>query len=59
MSGATAPAIAINEPTERSMPPVATTMVMPTPTMTMVATCVRLTRSDWALRKASALKRTL
>ena len=33
--GASAPAIAISEPTDRSMPPVAMTSVMPTPTMTM------------------------
>ena len=41
--GARAPAIAISEPTERSMPPVAMTSVMPTPTITMVQTWVRLT----------------
>ena len=41
--GAMAPDMAISEPTERSIPPVAITNVMPTPTMTMVATCVRLT----------------
>ncbi len=51
MSGASAPAIAISEPTERSMPPVAITSVMPTETMTMVATCVRLTFSVWKLAK--------
>ena len=43
MSGASAPEIAISEPTERSMPPVAITSVMPTETMTIVATWVRLT----------------
>ena len=51
ISGASAPAIAISEPTERSMPPVAITSVMPTETMTMVATCVRLTLSVWKLAK--------
>ena len=51
MSGASAPAIAISEPTERSMPPVAITSVMPTETMTMVATWVRLTLSVWRLAK--------
>ena len=45
ISGATAPEIAISEPTDRSMPPVAITSVMPTPTMTMVQTWVRLTFS--------------
>ena len=45
ISGASAPAIAISEPTDRSMPPVAITSVMPTATMTMVATWVRLTLS--------------
>src|SRR5918995_6483591 len=45
ISGASAPAIAMSEPTERSMPPVAITRVMPTPTMTMAQTCVRLTLS--------------
>ena len=45
MSGASAPEIAISEPTERSMPPVAMTSVMPTETMTIVATWVRLTFS--------------
>src|SRR4051794_487238 len=43
--GATAPEIAISEPTDRSMPPVAITSVMPTATMTMVATWVRFTLS--------------
>ena len=38
ISGASAPDIAISEPTERSMPPVAMTSVMPTETMTIVAT---------------------
>ena len=42
---ASAPVIAISEPTERSMPPVAMTSVMPTPTITMVQTWVRLTFS--------------
>ena len=45
MIGASAPEIAISEPTERSMPPVAMTSVMPTETMTMVATWVRFTFS--------------
>ncbi len=43
--GASAPEIAISEPTERSMPPVAITSVMPVATMTMVATWVRFTLS--------------
>ena len=49
--GASAPAIAISDPTERSMPPVAITSVMPTATMTIVATCVRLTFSVCQDRK--------
>ena len=49
--GASAPAIAISEPTDKSMPPVAITSVMPTETMTMVATWVRLTLSVCRLRK--------
>ena len=51
ISGASAPAIAISEPTERSMPPVEMTSVMPTETMTIVATCVRLTFSVCQLAK--------
>ena len=43
ISGASAPEIAISEPTDRSMPPVAMTSVMPTDTITIVATWVRLT----------------
>ncbi len=35
----------MSEPTERSIPPVAITSVMPTATMTMGATWVRLTES--------------
>ena len=38
MSGAKAPAIAINDPTERSIPPEPMTNVMPMATMTMVET---------------------
>ncbi len=49
--GASAPEIAISEPTERSMPPVAMTSVMPTATMTMVATWVRFTLSVCQERK--------
>src|SRR3954451_19304954 len=49
--GASAPAIAISAPTERSMPPVAITSVMPVATMTMVATWVRLTLIVNGLRK--------
>ena len=49
--GDSAPAIAISEPTDRSMPPVAITSVMPTPTMTIVQTCVRLTASVCAVAK--------
>ena len=49
--GASAPAIAISEPTDRSMPPVAITSVMPTPTMTMVQTWVRLTFSVCSVTK--------
>jgi hypothetical protein len=45
ISGASAPAIAMSEPTERSMPPVAMTSVMPTATITMAQTWVRLTLS--------------
>ena len=41
--GASEPAIAIDAPTDKSMPPVATTSVMPMPTITIVTTCVRLT----------------
>ena len=40
--GASAPAMAISEPTDRSMPPVAITSVMATATMPMGATWVRL-----------------
>ena len=47
----TAPAIAISEPTERSMPPVAMTSVTPTETMTIVATWVRFTFSVCRLQK--------
>ena len=49
--GAAVPAIAISDPTDRSMPPVAITNVMPTATMTMVATWVRLTLSVCHERK--------
>ncbi len=49
--GASAPEIAISEPTERSMPPVAMTSVMPTATMTIVATWVRFTFSVCQERK--------
>ena len=49
--GASAPEIAISEPTDRSMPPVAITSVMPTATMTIVATCVRFTLSVCQDRK--------
>jgi hypothetical protein len=38
ISGARAPAIAISDPTDRSMPPVAMTRVMPMATMTTGAT---------------------
>ena len=38
--GASAPEIAIDAPTDKSMPPVATTSVMPMPTITIVTTCV-------------------
>src|SRR5579859_929620 len=41
--GASAPEIAIDAPTDRSMPPVATTSVIPMPTITIVTTCVMLT----------------
>ena len=54
--GASAPAIAISEPTERSIPPVAITIVMPTATMTMVATWVRLTLRVWRVRKLRVKK---
>jgi hypothetical protein len=57
INGAKAPAIAISEPTERSMPPVAMTSVMPTETMTMVATWVRLTFSVWKLTKCGVTAR--
>jgi hypothetical protein len=49
--GARAPEIAISEPTERSMPPVAITSVMPTATMTIVATWVRFTLSVCSVAK--------
>jgi hypothetical protein len=58
ISGASAPAIAISAPTERSIPPVAITSVMPMATMTMVATWVRLTLTVNGLRKFG-VKRTL
>jgi hypothetical protein len=45
IDGAAAPAMAISAPTDRSMPPVAITSVMPTPTMTIVQTWVRFTDS--------------
>ena len=60
ISGARAPEIAISEPTERSMPPVAITSVMPTATITMVPTWVRFTLSVCSVRKfgvTAALKR--
>jgi hypothetical protein len=41
--GENAPAIAMIDPTERSMPPVAMTKVMPTPTMTITQTWLRFT----------------
>ena len=43
--------MAISEPTERSIPPVAMTNVMPTATMTIVATCVMLALNTPAVRK--------
>ena len=51
ISGASAPAIAMSEPTDRSIPPVAMTSVMPTATITMVPTWVRLTLSVWSVAK--------
>src|SRR4051794_25902722 len=51
IKGASAPLIAMREPTERSMPPVAMTSVMPTPTTTMVQTWVRLTFSVSSVAK--------
>jgi hypothetical protein len=44
LTAAIAAAIAITEPTERSMPPVAITSVMPTATRTVGATCSRIVR---------------
>src|SRR3954447_3378770 len=61
IKGASAPEMAMSEPTERSMPPVAITSVMPTPTMTVVQTWVRFTLSVCQLRKfgvTAALNRT-
>ena len=55
--GDMAPAMAISEPTDRSMPPVAITSVMPTPTMTMVQTCVRFTASVCAVAKLGVTAR--
>ena len=57
-SGATVPAIAISDPTERSIPPVAMTKVMPTPTMMIVAACVRLALNVFSVRKF-VVKKTL
>ena len=48
---ATADAIAITEPTERSMPPVAITRVMPTATSTVGATCRRTLRKLFTSKK--------
>ena len=48
---ASTPAIAISEPTERSMPPVAMTNVIPTATMTIVATCVMFALKAPMVRK--------
>jgi hypothetical protein len=51
--GATAPLIAISEPTERSIPPVAITKVMPTATIMTVETWVTLSRNDCIERNRS------
>ena len=59
ISGAIEPAIAISDPTDRSMPPVAITKVIPTATMTISATWVRLTRRAEKVKNASALKTPL
>ena len=56
-SGDKAPAIAMSEPTDRSIPPVAITRVIPTPTMTMVHTCVRFTASVWDVAKLGVTAR--
>ena len=45
--------MAISDPTERSMPPVAITSVIPTPTIATVATWVRLTFRVRSVRKLS------
>ena len=59
MSGARAPASAMTAPTERSMPWVAMTSVMPVATMAIVATWLIFTKSVCSCRKfgvTSALK---
>ena len=55
--GAKAPEIAIMEPTERSIPAVPMTNVMPTATITMVQTCVRFTLSVCQLTKCGVKNR--
>jgi len=55
--GAKAPEIAIKEPTERSIPAVPMTNVMPTATITMVQTCVRFTLSVCQLTKCGVKNR--
>ena len=57
MSGASVPAIAISAPTDRSIPPVAITSVMPTPTITVAHTCVRLMLSVCQLAKLGVTSR--
>ena len=50
-AAATADAIAITEPTERSMPPVAITKVIPTATSTVGETCRRMLRKLFTSKK--------
>jgi len=51
ISGASAPERAMTAPTERSIPPVAITSVMPIATMAIVATWEMLTASVCVCRK--------
>src|SRR5918997_3153680 len=57
ISGASAPAMAMSAPTERSMPPVAMTRVMPTATITMAQTWVRLTLRVCQVAKLGVMAR--
>src|SRR4051812_34164325 len=57
--GASAPAMAMSAPTDRSIPPVAMTRVIPTPTITMVQTWVRLTLNVCQVAKLGVMARLI